>query len=105
MSKLRLLVRRCLVKATSTLNQFRLWWVEAPKGELAAGAGIVPLISMVALWCYAVGVIHLSSLEVDALATYLLYLVANVVEVSFSRVRAGQCPTCGAKRKKGMPHP
>lgn len=91
--------------ASEALNQFRLWWVEAPKGELTAGAGVVPLLSMVALWLSVVGAVHLSALELDALSTYLLYLVANVVEVSFSRVRAGQCPTCGAKRKRGMPRP
>ena len=93
------------MKTSEALNQFRLWWVEAPKGELAAGAGIVPLISMVALWLFDVGVFHPSVWVVDGLATYMLYLVANVVEVSFSRARAGQCPTCGAKRKKGMPRP
>lgn len=88
------------MSAGSTLDQFRLWWVEAPRGELTAGAGIVPLLSIIVLWLDNLGAFHLPALALDAVATYLLYLIANVVEVSFSRVRAGKCPTCGAKRKK-----
>jgi hypothetical protein len=91
------------VRPITALNQFRLWWVEAPKGELVAGAGVVPLISVCFLWFYSLGIIRPPGWAVDTVSTYLVYLIANVVEVSFVRVRAGQCPTCGARRKRGMP--
>lgn len=88
------------MKFASALNQFRLWWVESPKGELVAGSGVIPLFSMILLWLNSLGVIVLPSLAVDTVATYLLYLIANIVEVSFSRVRADRCPTCGQERKR-----